>query len=364
MSKWITGIEIIEQYGISSIELFDAIKTKGLQPYSPKQRRPFPRFDIYYIKKAIHYWQKEIDRYPFWCFSVEDAERRIKELQNELNTIKDESWENYGFPTEPKIKNLLIEKLLKLYYKIEKVAKCFTEQDTEGEISKQNSNRFPNRLFPDSDSNKWLEVLRVGQYSNEEILFQEHRRLPKRINYTNLGFKNNKTNEWKTLIDIISNDGNYNVGKAGLDGTEERKEYDRKIKLMNAIDKKLLTLFEKEFGRCFTQNFHIYELNKTEGAGTYKFKFKIKRESVEKSSKYANHPVEKLTTLLKGKWDEYLKAPEDNKVISKQITEIKDVLILKHGMKEDQIKKILDPNFDSSTIQDEFSKLEKGPIEG
>ncbi|MEW6673059.1 MAG: hypothetical protein AB1427_15250, partial [Thermodesulfobacteriota bacterium] len=163
-SKWITGKEIIEQYGVSSVELFDAIKTKGLEPHDPKTKTPFPRFDVWYIKKSIRSWEKERDRYPFWCLSVDEAEMKIKKLKAKLNTINNETRENDDLPIEPKKRNIIIDQMLKLHYKVEEATGCFSGQVAIEETSEKSSEQqrpeaeLPDSILPCPPGTAWDKV--------------------------------------------------------------------------------------------------------------------------------------------------------------------------------------------------------------
>lgn len=201
-----------------------------------------------------------------------------------------------------------------VFYELSGVKKCFTET-----LNLQ----LPSRLFeevkeseaPDShetdegqtDPIEVIKSLRFSADSTDEIIIQRSGRKKKSYRAADLGFRNETTKEWKTLLRIIGTPGfKYYIGPSGRlrhpeqqypeddrvnfseDSSQEKPshshqkevapshsrslEYDRRQSMLKALDRKLMNFFEREYGLGVDDKVKCYELCVGE-PGTYRFIF-------------------------------------------------------------------------------------------
>jgi len=114
----------------------------------------------------------------------------------------------------------------------------------------------------------FIRKLRVFYENDYEITIQIPGKAPVPYDCRALGFQNERTTEWKTLLKIItSKDHLYSLGPSTAD------EYGRKRKILVAINDKLIASFKKFQIMDIPDGLKFYERCKQEGSGTYKFKF-------------------------------------------------------------------------------------------
>ena len=108
------------------------------------------------------------------------------------------------------------------------------------------------------------------------------------IEYTcrQMGFQSQETKTWKMLIDILSSAPHtFNFGVAYIypDGSKKNrqkcKDYDSKWKLLDELNKKLLTFFKREFNWNFPDGYKLYKNAVTGKDGEKNFKFIVKSSS-------------------------------------------------------------------------------------
>jgi len=159
----------------------------------------------------------------------------------------------------------------------------------------------------------FVRSLRVYYENIYEIKIQEPKKQPRTFNHGNLGFCQESTNEWKNFRNLIEGpDHFYKVGSA-----KQRKPYDRKMKNLYSINKKLIAFLEKEYQLQIPKEFKIYERAPEEGAGVYRFKFLVGSDA--QKSKYHGYPKEKWFTefnLLKRQYKEALQTGSEHEVKS------------------------------------------------
>ena len=125
-----------------------------------------------------------------------------------------------------------------------------------------------------------IRSLRFYPESDSEIKIQELRKEAKPAPCKSLGFKNNRTKEWKTFIKILQEPPHiFSIGSSS--------EYDADRKILSNIDRKLKKNFlSKECGLQIPKGFKTYERCPKEGKGIYKFKFQNIYGEENKKSKY------------------------------------------------------------------------------
>ena len=108
------------------------------------------------------------------------------------------------------------------------------------------------------------------------------------VEYTcrQMGFQSQETKTWKMLIDILSSAPHtFNFGVAYIypDGSKKNrqkcKDYDSKWKLLDELNKKLLTFFKREFNWNFPDGYKLYKNAVTGKDGEKSFKFIVKSSS-------------------------------------------------------------------------------------
>ena len=207
----------------------------------------------------------------------------------------------------------------------------------------------------------FIRGLKFTFENNYEIKIQKSGKRAKTYTSDSLGFNSVETKEWKTLEILQTPPHIYQVGKAGKARTGIRKEYDKKKKLLDAINQKLIKFINDHLSPSIPipKSYKLYELCPEYEKGTYKFKFQtgdnkddkdIFESNCEKLSK------EKLIENLLGRLKEYSKNPNAN-YLKKKIDTIKSVLINKYEMTENGIKDLMFPSTDKEEIEKEFSDV-------
>lgn len=218
---------------------------------------------------------------------------------------------------------------------------------------------------PKQDVDGFIRELTVTPESDLEIKIKQPRKRPKTYNHEGLEFRDNMAEEWMTFLRILNNSGSYTVGQAGTTGTAMRKEYDRKLSYLRAIDKKLKHAFQKDFSLQLPDKYHLYELFKEEGHGVYKFKFRVEFSGEPAGSKlkakYESYPKENLLKYLIERAGQQARTLGNG--FKLQIDTIKGVLLERDGMDdgdiEDYIEDYINQKSDHEEINNEFSDLEK-----
>ena len=225
----------------------------------------------------------------------------------------------------------------------------------------QISNDKERKQLSEQDVDAFVRELTVIPESNLEIKIKKPKKKPETYNHDRLGFKDNTATEWEIFLKILNNSGSYSIGQAGTPDTDIRKEYNQKLSYLRAIDKKLKHAFHKDFSLQFPGGYHLYERFKTEGRGVYKFKFRVelslKPADRSLKAKYEKCPKDTLLEHLKNIGDQYARTLE--KGLKLQIDTIKEALLEKHKMTDDDIKDYFDPKSDHEEINNDFSNFAK-----
>nr|NQU93672.1 hypothetical protein [Bacteroidota bacterium] len=161
MSKWISGKEIIEKIGLSSLELFEYV-LKGLQPHD-QLFKPIPPPDIQKKQTELSHLQEELkawnsrlslkgkltfqeavhsypnikrskqkgpilstfgsdrDRMKYLKRGIERIETKIEILKGELQTLNNVSWTKYELPDDNATAEAVIKCLIAYNYKSDEV---------------------------------------------------------------------------------------------------------------------------------------------------------------------------------------------------------------------------------------------------
>lgn len=181
--------------------------------------------------------------------------------------------------------------IVKLYTNLLKAVKNGRLPLRDGLISRdvlksffQESEQRPRFLFPDNrgseqaqptqnedkekpDFDNFIRGLKVVYESEREIKIQVSGQKAKCFNHEALGFRDNTTLEWKTLLDILQAPSlTYALGPAytySEDGASKIKspnpEYSAARKRIGSISKKLVVFIEKQYNLKALKNYSIYE---------------------------------------------------------------------------------------------------------
>jgi hypothetical protein len=119
----------------------------------------------------------------------------------------------------------------------------------------------------------FIKGLRISVENDQEILIQQPSKPKIPYRYTKVGFQTaNKT--WRDLLEILKDpEYSYNLGTATSDRAK-RRDYDARRKRLDAINRKLVIFFKKEFPVDLPRKYKLYERDKTKRDGTYAFRFR------------------------------------------------------------------------------------------
>jgi len=212
---------------------------------------------------------------------------------------------------------------------VERCEKKYSLVSHEKEMPKLDKNR-------EHSVKDFIKNLRVQYENNNEIKIQETGKGPQAVTYQTMLFRNNQTKAWRAFIRILQVPPHtYSLGPAHqhVNGKRSRvKDYDRRLKRLSEIDRKLKFYLNQHFKARIPENYKLYEKCETEKSGTYKFKFQVVLDDTIKSnskSKYENFPEDKLANMLSEMADENKKALDPIHSAAK-MTEIAKILISKH----------------------------------
>jgi hypothetical protein len=143
--------------------------------------------------------------------------------------------------------------------------------------------------------------LQISYLDNTEVKIQ-YRGKSKNWNCDALGFRDSNTKEWKDFLGILKDrDHVYILGPAysinkGTQQKERNTDYDKNLKLLKEIDKKLIIFLNKNYPVIFPEKFHLYERRPDKGDGIYSFKFKT--PSTKPSYKSKEQALDRLEKLV------------------------------------------------------------------
>ena len=155
-----------------------------------------------------------------------------------------------------------------------------------------------------TDPDTFIRSLQVSYLDNTEIKIQYK---GKWMNYTcqSIGFRDSKTKAWETFLKILKDENNvYRLGPAHSFNKELKQkaranEYDRRLKLFQLINKKLISFLTqqyKQYNVSFPPGFKLYEPQPDKGPGVYSFIFTI--PSHKPSYKTKDQALRRLETLI------------------------------------------------------------------
>ena len=116
---------------------------------------------------------------------------------------------------------------------------------------------------------EFIKQLNVWSENDVEINVKEPGKPTRKLTYSELGCRNEKTKEWTTLCEILQD-----KNRSFSTGLTHTKNWDQGQKLLKRINTKLRNAIQKAFNiRLSTK---LYELDHSERPGTYRFKFQGK----------------------------------------------------------------------------------------
>ncbi|HDK82157.1 MAG TPA: hypothetical protein ENH31_06245 [Nitrospirae bacterium] len=161
------------------------------------------------------------------------------------------------------------------------------------------------------DKDRFIKSLRVEVVNDSEISIQEPGKSPIPCHYKDIGYKKEKTDPWKLLIDTLRQDSSIiSLPQRTLSGTRNKgdelkielfglsridtdikssgihnntdiksfgirnKEYDRKRKNLSRLNEKLTDFFRDKFQIDLPKGYKLYE-SYGHNQGKYSFKFKV-----------------------------------------------------------------------------------------
>lgn len=265
---WLTSTDLMNRWGINAPTLWHYIQTKDLPAYRIGPERP-----------------------------PEDLRGRVNRGPG--------GW-TWGDHPEPSTLNEVVQVLDARKFSIKNVVEF---EKKHGLAAKTDVHIKEPPLAKDYED--FIRNLIVFNENDSEIKIQRSGKPAKEVISTSLGFRNEKTLGWKTFLEILQKkDHSYSVGIA------HTKEYDQNRKMLNQIDTKLINFFSKEFSIQFPKGYHLYELDRSEKPGTYRFKFQIKDNVFEQKigSKYDGLSDGKLLSEIKRLSEEFRRNNSNSKV--------------------------------------------------
>ena len=90
-----------------------------------------------------------------------------------------------------------------------------------------------------------------------------------------MGFRSEKDQIWKLLIDTLKNPPHLiKLPPRKLSNGEPNRDYDNRQKRLSHLNKKLISFFNKNYSLGLPNNYKLYRKYEPEGYGTYYFIFK------------------------------------------------------------------------------------------
>ena len=197
-----------------------------------------------------------------------------------------------------------------------------------------------------------IEAFTIIPESDYEIKIKKSGKAPISYPHHILNFKTKKT-LWKTFLEIIRDNGFYNVGPSGSQDVDVKNEYDKKQKRLREINKKLIMFFREKFSSQIPDNYNFFAPYPDEGKkGVYKLQIPIKTHT-KNDSRYRHKTKEELLDLLSQTFNEYARTPQN--YLKEKIDALRLELIENHGMTEKEIRDYVYPKTDKEVIEKEFS---------
>ncbi len=361
MSDRITWDELKARWDSADHEIIDRIK-QGLRPYSEYTGNLFdcpPGHHFgHHAKMRISELNNQIEKRTDELINsgtdpyLTHSDNEICKLQNERSIhhkqldkyINEDpycrSWKHFTFGRDEEKAKELISKFKDLM--IFKLKDIEDFEKEHGYVRKSADSRITPKSEQLEDFIKRLEFF----YENDsEIKIKEPGKRAKSFGFDSLGFKNNQTKQWKSLIELL-NDPNHEfaLGRAGKKNSSESKTYYARRNILSSLNKKLIEFLRKEYSLQIPEGYKLYEKCPEKGSGIYKFKFNILKESY--SPKRLEAQFEALTHLELTEEVENLckkfKKTQDEKYEAKFVAATK-VALRKGFLSEAQVKEKLEP---------------------
>ena len=154
--------------------------------------------------------------------------------------------------------------------------------------------------------------------SDSAILLELPGKPPVEYRFKQMGFRSQETKTWRLLIDTLSSlPHTFSFGVAYIypDGSKKNrqkcKDYDAKWKLLDELNKKLLTFFKREFNWSFPEGYKLYRDAATGKDGDKSFKFMVAAPSYQDKATPLDSIEKRFLSL-------------DEKDLEKEIRELND----------------------------------------
>jgi hypothetical protein len=209
---------------------------------------------------------------------------------------------------------------------------------------------YPGKAQHDKNENLqsiefFLQNIRIYYENDYEIKIQEPRKGAKTTNHTTLGFKNNRTKQWKAFIELLQKPAPlFNAGPAGASVSPERKIYESKIKLLNEINKKLIKFLNQNYSISIPVNYKLYEKCPKEATGAYKFKFFVGNEKTgvqRLEQKFKEMNDDQLKKGVEDLADKYRKTSDNS--VSDEFIAAYNVLENRRILTDKELKEMIEP---------------------
>jgi len=248
-----------------------------------------------------------------------------------------------GHPTWPDIWGESVDEMLySLQFKMEDVENF---EQKYGEYKLIDGNADPHQdEATETSVEDFIRNLRVSYENDSEIKIREPGKKANPFTCQSLGFRDNQTKEWKTLIRILQDiPPTYCLGPAheNVNGKKQKLSfYDAQQKLLGEINNKLVNFLNKNYPVNIPKNYKLYELCEGEKSGTYQFKFRVIGET--ESSK--NQIIDEINNLC----HKYKKTQNDT--IKERITGLAKIAEDNGWLTSNEIREILEPDKEKEKI--------------
>lgn len=166
-------------------------------------------------------------------------------------------------------------------------------KETDGVQPKAGSPEETNGVRENHNFNEFARHLRFFKESDSEIKIQTPKKKPFPCPYHLMGFSSERTEGWKTLLQILKRRGEYEVGN-----THDKKIYDAKRKQLQRVNEKILTFLKRQLNLDIPNQFFLFERAK-DRPGVYLAKFQVGTSSSENDKTRTLDELELLARKLK-----------------------------------------------------------------
>lgn len=221
------------------------------------------------LRKMVDETDLEIKGKKGWIASLTND---IAKLTQQIAPLEEGGWRVYE-PNSKEEKQKTISFLMDAVYKAEDVSNALNPDQSSPEIQ------------PETKYQSFIQGLRVSYANDKEIKIQEPGKSAVPYDCRTLGFKNERTEQWKTLLRLLQ----------GFDHKFRfRTEAERKI--LPEINQKLVTAFMKFFRLDIPNDFKLYEKDYSEKKA-FVFKFQVGETKITEDDR--TRTLDKLEKLSK-----------------------------------------------------------------